>query len=403
MLKLYKSNLRKYVLFRTFADLIILGPIIMIFLYAKGLSFAEIMLLNSIFSVAVFLLEVPTGMLADKISRKYSLFIGSLCWTIQLIIYMYGNSFFAFLAGQLFCALGVTFKSGAGTALLYDSLKTMKRENEVQKYEGLAYSILLYSQAIGSIAAGFLFKININLPLIISAINTTISAIIALRFEEPPIEDKKEKESYFTHIKDSSSYILKHGKVKAIIVYGAVFNIFYRVGFFFFQPYFEAVNLDVVYFGFFFALFNVVAGISSQKAHNIMKLTKGKTLTFLSLLLITSFGIMTVTTVWIGAFAILLQQIARGLYAPITSKYINKHIPSNKRATIMSLYSLIASLAAAAFYPIFGWVMDNSNVFFTHGVLTISMTALTILSLVYYGVTVRKYRDDEGKEPKVAS
>ncbi len=389
----YQRNIKNYIVFRTFADLIILGPIIMIFLYARGLSFSEIMLLNSIFSVAVFLLEVPTGMIADKISRKYSLVIGSLFWTIQLIIFIYAQSFWGFLVAEIFCALGVTFKSGANTALLYDSLKTINRENEVQKFEGLAISILLYAQAIGSIATGFLYAIDIRLPLIVSAINTTIAAMVALNFKEPPIEDKREKESYFVHIKESGKYVLGHGKVKAIIFYGAIFNIFYRVGFFFFQPYFEGVKIDVIYFGFFFALFNIVAGVVSQNAYKIIKITKGKTLTFLSLLMIVSFFIMTIVPIWIGAFAILLQQAARGLYQPIIAKYINKHIPSNKRATIMSLYSLVANLAAAAFYPLFGMVMDNSNVFFTHGVLTVTMLIATVFSLIYYGSTVKeKYR-----------
>lgn len=397
----YKRNINTYILFRTFVDLIILGPIIMIYLYAKGLSFAEIMLLNSIFSVAVFILEVPTGMLADKISRKYSLVIGALCWTVQLVLTIYANSFVMFMIAQIFCALGISFKSGATTAILYDSLKTMNREQEISKYEGLAHSMVLYGQAIGSIAAGFLFTVNIHLPLIISAINTTIAAIVALRFIEPPIEDKRDNESYFTHMKDSGLYILKHGKVKAIIVYGAVFNIFYRVGFFFFQPYFESVNIDVIYFGVFFALFNVVAGLSAQNASNIMKRTKAKTLTFLSSLMIISFGIMSITTVWIGAFAILLQQVARGLYGPIIAKYINKHIPSNKRATIMSLYSLITSLTAAAFYPLFGLMMDKNDIFFTHKVLTVSMLILTVLSLTYYGRIVRNENNVNSKE-KVA-
>lgn len=390
MKNVYKKNIKTYILFRTFVDLIILGPIIMIYLYAKGLSFAEIMLLNTIFSVAVFILEVPTGMLADKISRKYSLVVGSLCWTVQLILTIYASSFFMFMIAQFFCALGITFKSGATTAIIYDSLKTMKREKEISRYEGLAHSMVLYGQAIGSIAAGFLFTVNIHLPLIISAINTTIAAIIALNFVEPPIEDKRDNESYFTHIKDSSLYILKNGKIKAIVVYGAVFSIFFKVGFFFFQPYFEAVNLDVIYFGLFFALFNVVAGLTSQNASNIMKRTKTKTLTFLSSIMIISFGIMSITTVWVGAFAILLQQVARGLYGPVIAKYVNKHIPSNKRATIMSLYSLITSLTAAAFYPIFGVIMDNRGVFFTHKILTFSMLFLTTVSLVYYNQAVKK-------------
>ncbi|QNO15087.1 MFS transporter [Alkalicella caledoniensis] len=381
----YRKNINIYSYYRMFGELIILGPIIMVFLREKGLSFSEIMLISSIGSISVFIFEVPTGILADKISRKYSLVLGSLLWTLQLIIMIFANSFLAFAVAEIFLALGITLKSGAKTALLYDSLKTINRENEIQKYEGKANPLIFYSQAIGSIAAGFLYTINIYLPFVISAVNTVIAAIIALRFSEPPIEDKKDKDSYFKFVKESGKYVMNHSKVKAVILYGTIFYMFYRAGFFFFQPYFEGVNINIKYFGLLFALFNIVAGIVAQNAHTIMSKAKRRTLTLLSGLMILSFFTMTITKVWIGAFAILLQQAARGLYPSIISKYMNKHIPSNRRATIMSLYSLVVNVSAALLYPVLGIIMDRSGVFAIHGIMTVAMLVLTAITLTYYG------------------
>lgn len=390
-MRAYSRNITVYLYYTLFTNLIILGPVIIIYLAAKGLSFAQIMLLNSIASVAVFLFEVPTGSIADKVGRKFSLITGTSLWVVQLVLLVFADSFALFALAQLLMALGVTFMSGANTALLYDSLKADGREGEFERMAGKANSWVYYGQAIGSIAAGFLYAINMELPVIVSAINACIAVLIATRFIEPPIEDRQHKESYLKHISDSSRFVLRHNKVKALVVYGTTFYLFYRVGFYFFQPYFQAVNLDVRYYGLFFALFNIVAALTSQNSHKIIAATRGRTLTVLSATMIVSFGVMAIVTTWVGAFGILLQQVARGLYNPVIAKFMNKHIPSNKRATIISLYSLVVNLTAALAYPVFGAIGERYTVFTTHGIMCLSMLLLTILSLAYYGrATSRK-------------
>ncbi len=396
-MRTHSRNVTIYLYYTLFTNLIILGPIIIIYLAAKGLSFSEIMLLNSIASIAVFLFEVPTGSIADKVGRKFSLIVGTSLWVVQLVLLIFAKSFAHFALAQLLMALGITFMSGANSALLYDSLKADGREAEFQKMQGRANSWVYYGQAIGCVAAGFLYELNMELPVIISAVNAAIAVIIATRFVEPPIEDKPDKEGYLKHIADSGRFVMQHNKVKALVVYGTVFYVFYRVGFYFFQPYFQAVNLDVRYYGIFFALFNIVAALTSQNAHKIISATKGRTLTVLSATMIVSFGLMAMVTTWIGAFGILLQQVARGLYSPVIQKFMHKHIPSNKRATIVSLYSLVISLASALAYPIFGAIGERYTVFTTHGIMFLSMLVLTVLSLSYYGrITRRKGNAADG-------
>lgn len=51
---------------------IVLWPVMTLVYLSKGLSFFEIGLLNSIDSVLISTLEVPSGVLADKFGRKKS-------------------------------------------------------------------------------------------------------------------------------------------------------------------------------------------------------------------------------------------------------------------------------------------------------------------------------------------
>jgi len=339
---------------------------------------------------------VPTGAVADKISRKFSIILGAGLWAVSLFIYVLGSTFLIFAVAEVIFSLGASFKSGADTALIYDSLKILDREGEYQQVEGRARSYIMYTQAAGSIIAGFVYDININLPMIISIGFMMVTILIALKFEEPEIEGDREFSisAYLEQIKESAAYTVKHEKIKAILFFSIVFYIFYRTGFLYFQPYMEAVNIPVKYFGILFFLFNIVAAISSKYSFKIMDKTKPRTMLFMGLLLIVSFLVLGIVRAWIGVFAILLQQVARGLYRPVTRKYLNKHIPSNKRATILSFQSLLVSVAIAIVYPLMGILKDSSNIFTSHLVLVIAMSALLLMTNSYMNKRLGKRSKD---------
>lgn len=380
-----EKNVRLYYFYSTFAELLILGPVLVLFLTAKGLTFTEIMLLQSISSVSVFFFEVPTGAVADKLGRKYSILLGALLWAVGLLLYVVGKSFVIFALSEIVFSLGSSFKSGADTALIYDSLKTLKREKEYQKVEGKARSFSLYAQAIGSVLSSFLYEKNVNLPMIVSIIFMLVTIATALMFKEPEVEGKEGKygANYFKQISESGKFIFSHDKLKAIVFFSMMFFIFYRTGFWYFQPYMEGVNIPVKYFGIIFFIFNITAAFISKRSSYIMEKTKPKTLTFMAFLMIASFLILGTVRVWGGVFAILLQQAARGIYRPVTAKYLNKHIPSDKRATILSFHSLCTNLAVAAAFPLMGVLKDSTDIFTTHLILTVSMLVLTLISIKY--------------------
>jgi MFS family permease len=379
------KNISTYYFYSTFAELLIVGPILVLFLTAKGLSFTEIMLLQSVSAVSVFLFEVPTGALADKMGRKYSVMLGSFLWAVGLLLYIVGNNFIVFMLSEITFSLGSAFKSGADSALIYDSLKSLGREKEYPKIEGKARSYALYAQAVGSVLSSFLYERNMYYPMIVSMLFMLVTMAAAFTFKEPSIEKEQGQLelSYLKQIKESGIYIFTHEKLKAIVFFSMIFFIFYRTGFWYYQPYMEAVNIPVKYFGLLFFMFNITAAFISKRSGYIMERTKPKTLTFMAFMMIISFFILGTVKIWPGVFAILFQQVARGIYRPVTTKYLNKHIPSDKRATILSFQSLCTNLALAAAYPFMGILKDGTDIFTTHVVLTVTMLALTLISIWY--------------------
>jgi hypothetical protein len=127
-----------------------------------------------------------------------------------------------------------------------------------------------------------------------------------------------------------------------------------------------------------------------------MDKTKPKTLSFIAGLMIVSFFILSFVKVPIGVLAILLQQAARGLYRPVTTKYLNKHIPSEMRATVLSFQSLLSNLTVAAIFPLMGLLKDNTSIYMTHLILGITMTISIALITGYMNarIGVKKIGED---------
>lgn len=389
-----KKNIKIYYVYSAFSSLLILGPILTIFFLSKGLNFSQITLLQSFSAIGIVLFEVPTGAVADLLGRKKSLLMGSVIMSISLMFYALGNSFLYFAIAEILFALGFTLKSGADTSLLYDSLKFSGREEDFKNLMGKYNFISILMQVPGSIMAGYLYEININLPFIISAIFMIITFVIITFFEEPEDREIKNKNqrTYFEQIKDSALYIKNHEKIKGIMVFTVVFYIFFRAGFWMFQPYMKASGVPVVAFGWIFALFNLVAAFSSAKSAWIMDKTKPKTLIFIAGLIIVSFLGMGFVKVWIGTAFILLQQMARGIYKPTVNKYLNKHIESDMRATILSFHSLMINICVGITLPLIGMMMDRIDIYSMHLILGIVMIISIYLANIYLNLKQEKHK-----------
>ena len=154
-----ERNIKLFKIYSLCDELIIIGPIIVLYLFFKGLEFSQIMYLHAFSAIVIVAFEVPTGVVADKIGRKFSLVLSKILWIVSLSIYIAQSSFEYFLLAEFFFSLGITLKSGADSALLYDSLIYLNRTDEFTEIQGKARSNIYITPAFGSILASFSFTV----------------------------------------------------------------------------------------------------------------------------------------------------------------------------------------------------------------------------------------------------
>ena len=125
------SNIWKIYIFKFLSSLFFISPVLVpFFTNWGGLSFFQIMILQSWFMLWSFILEIPTGAIADRIGRRNTLIIGAFFGIVWVLVYSSYPSFYVFLLGEFFAAVAVALVSGAEEAFVYDSLKKTGRENQ---------------------------------------------------------------------------------------------------------------------------------------------------------------------------------------------------------------------------------------------------------------------------------
>lgn len=116
-----------------------LFPMAVITLFWKdhiGLSLSQILLLQSIFAVAMVVMEYPSGYISDRIGYRTALTAASLLGLAGWGYYTVATSFRDVLIAEILLGISTSFISGTDSALLFESLKESGEEGAYARSEG---------------------------------------------------------------------------------------------------------------------------------------------------------------------------------------------------------------------------------------------------------------------------
>ena len=357
------SNVYKYYLFQFFNNLAFFSPVIVLFWQSNGLNMTKILLLQSIYSLGVIILELPTGVFADYFGKRKSLILGALFWTIGTFWYGLSHHFWQFVIGELTAGVGAAFISGADRAYIHQLLKSADQENDFKKIEGKARGIIQIAQAIGSLLGGFIASIYLGLTLIATSFSTFASFIVGLSFPKTNLElPREEKTNYIQMIKESIKLVKNQKRLLWLTLFFASFNGLIWPLIFYSQPYLKMLGVPMFLFGAIFMLFNLITALGSALTHRFENLTKDSSflvisiVSVISLFLLGSFKSILVFPLWslFLTFAFMNQTIISG--------QVLKIIPAEKAATVLSFQNLVRRFSYAIIGPILGMVSDSFGI-----------------------------------------
>lgn len=184
----------------------------------------QVGLFFSVIGICGFIAEIPTGIIADKRSRKFSgLFGMSMLVIAPLVIYL-GHTFSAYLVAALFYGLGRAFLNGALDSLVYDH-KNINKE----AYRRVNAHEITFGQAgilVGAACGGLLFSISHSAPFIADALTGVICLILILFMQENHKDGYvRTTTSHTQHFVQSMKLLIATPYLKVIVTMGVIFSV----------------------------------------------------------------------------------------------------------------------------------------------------------------------------------
>ena len=355
----------------------------MLFYADLGFTVEESFQLKAFYSIAIVIFEIPSGYLADVIGRRKTLIIGSILGTLGFAVYSFFSGYWAFLIAETTLGIGMSCVSGADSAMMYDSLKAMGKENEYVKYEGMNFSVGNYSEALAGLLGGLLAEISLRLPFYIQTGIAFIAIPASIMLVEPPIQKRLQSVGIKDILRVVHYALVKNRSLRWILVYSSVIGAATLTMAWIIQLYLSDIGFSEYKIGITAMILNLIVGTTTLFAYKIERKLRQKTIVWFTTLAITGSFVITglYSSAWI-LIVFVLFYFSRGIATPVLKNYVNLTTTSDIRATVLSIRSLIIRAMFSIIGPLFGWTSDHysmSKAFLIIGILFMLATGSSIL------------------------
>lgn len=329
-----------------------------------------LLLMGTAFEAAIMLFEVPTGIVADVVSRRLSVIIGMLIVGVGMMLTAAFTDLVLLLATQALLGLGMTFLSGALEAWITDEVGEVNAGPLFLRAAQVGQAA-----AIGAFAAGIvLVTINIRVPLIIGGL-LIVALGVALMAIMPETGFQRANETTlnpFGAMRDTFKAGWRHIRGHAVLTLLVLVGFFGGVGGEGYDRLTEAQFIrniglpalggldELAWFGVLGIVGRtigiVAAGFARRRINTENQRQLAQTLIAVqSLVVIGSVGFALAADFAVGLLPFLVFYVGNGaVMKPLMAAWVNLNVPSQVRATVLSMSNQMHSLGELLAGPIIG-------------------------------------------------
>lgn len=377
-------TIRRFYTYRLASEAQFISAIWIIFLRSRGFSLTEVGLAESGFHLAPVLLELPSGSFADLVGRRWSMAIGALLVALSSSLLWSAHSLPLVMLAMFLHGASFSFRSGADQAYLYEALGE-RQTNYAGIFGRLLGGIYIVSSATAWLGAalsdidyGYSFALTVGLAL--------AGAWLAAGLYEPPRQRHavSVRDSIRAHARDARQVLSGKPAVNAMLLFSGPFWAASTIAFLYLQAAFSERGLSNGEIG---LVVGVVGAINAIGATTAARL--GRRGTFrqqvVSLSALTGAGIAGIAfgNIWVAIGAYLLANLTSGWIEPLLFAWFNQQLPSEQRATLLSVESWLFSVTMIVCFPAAGWLAQSYSwaaLYALLGGVKLTLAAIVLLS-----------------------
>jgi len=366
-------NARLYVFFTVLYNARAYYPVLAIFFTDLGLTLERFVFLNLVWALAIFLLEVPSGALADTIGRKKLLVFAAAVMVVEMTILLTapkdgGALLFAFcIVNRLLSGTSEAAASGADEAIAYESLPEEGREKAWDEVMATAMrwrsAGFLIAMALGGLLydPSWLAKLGVvvpvevahRLPVAVVLLQALACVAIALRLEEKPHPAGKLGErcvAAFHLTMRTARRAFTTRSIAVVILGGLLIDSVARNFATINSQYYRLIGIPEWAFGFIGAAVGVtsffVPGIAKRLNERFSPLG---VLAIAAGVGVVALGLLAPAWPWFGLLPAMLLMTLLGLVGFTVSRHLHASAESTQRATLLSVKGLAFNLGYGTF------------------------------------------------------
>lgn len=178
--KLAQKNIKLYPLQKVFNKRVFLPIIPIYFTEYVGFSIGELGLLASLYALVSIVMNAPSSYVADRFGKVKALRMGAVMLVLSTVLYAGLPTQLGVVFGTMLEAIGFSFMSGAGEAMVHDSLEVLNRLKDYSKVLSRAQSLALILNAILVALVPLTYVIDPRMPFALGTV--AFMALVAATF-----------------------------------------------------------------------------------------------------------------------------------------------------------------------------------------------------------------------------
>jgi MFS family permease len=328
----------------------------------RGFELKYLLLMDLPFWGLVAVLQAPTGALADHIGRKRVMAISGVLYAITILGFGFAANYWMLFFDYLLWAVAQSMRSGADSALLFDTLKSGGFEHHYQRIAGRGFAISLVATLVSIVAGAFIADvIGLSLVVKIGALTPLAATAAALLLWEPRADHAERH--YWASLTGGMTYAWRHPQVRYTLLIGSVLLAGTFAPVVLVQPFLIQHSVSTGLYGIYQAplrLATIVAAIVAVRVG--LRTGVGGLLLIGCAVIVASYIGLALIDAQVAFALFLFPSVMQGLNRPVIEGYLHTRIPSSQRATVMSVMQLCFALQVMWFEPALGVFTDDYGI-----------------------------------------
>jgi MFS family permease len=354
------SFLARLYAFKFFDSFILIFPLYAVMFVDAGLTPVQISVALTAWSVTAFCLQIPSGVLADRWSRRHILAMAQVARAAGFAVWLVWPHFWGFLIGLVLWGIKSAFTSGVFEALLYDELKAKGRADDYTRIYGRARAVQAFAVVLAALGAATLARLGYSLELYASLGACAIATLAALSL--PPADPARPAgdPGYLTHLRQGLVFSVREPVVLSILTFSAIVLALGGALEEFWPIFGIKVGLSRPLIAIFVGAQNGIEVLASLAAHRVSRLATRRIYGLFTLggaMLAIAAGVFTPP-------AMILLALYSGLLKMIDVVFegrLQHAIPSDRRATIGSVKGFAGEVGVTGLYLAFGPLAQTTS------------------------------------------